>query len=249
MFKKIFFILLLIGASIFISSNTLLKSESQSKSEFDTTYTVIIPTTYRVEYFDPTKYLTKQWMQLYEQNGEYFIDYAQYSFKKGMDECALMQTKTIESKRNTVVYFKSNTCTPGKIEHLALDNKDVLPTKGVTCEKDNSNLQFNSWKYLKPDILENSDNWSDYEDIRINFSMWQGDVELGNQPLFRMNECNDGYVTVKFIGDIDRDGKLDIIMHFAEHYEEETYIVYLSTLAKKGELVGELGRITRIFDC
>lgn len=60
---------------------------------------------------------------------------------------------------------------------------------------------------------------------------------------------NDTFVELLFVGDIDRDGKLDFIFGANKNYEEERVILFLSSKAENGNLVKKVSEIAIQFDC
>lgn len=54
---------------------------------------------------------------------------------------------------------------------------------------------------------------------------------------FGDRNCN-----LRWAGDLDRDGQLDLIYNLAGHYTETRLALYLSSAAKPGELVGLVAR-------
>lgn len=59
------------------------------------------------------------------------------------------------------------------------------------------------------------------------------------QVLFTVPKtANEAYVEVFWVGDLDGDGKPDFLLNTSEHYNVESKSLWLSSLAKKGKLVG-----------
>ncbi len=59
------------------------------------------------------------------------------------------------------------------------------------------------------------------------------------QELFALPDGgNDPYITVLWIGDLDGDGKPDLIIDMSDHYNVSRKVLLLSSQAKKGDLVG-----------
>jgi hypothetical protein len=63
------------------------------------------------------------------------------------------------------------------------------------------------------------------------------------QVIFRMPEfVDEAHVELHFAGDLDHDGRLDLIMTNSPKYSYHPVQLYLSSAAKNGELVGEISR-------
>ena len=59
------------------------------------------------------------------------------------------------------------------------------------------------------------------------------------QELAQVDGINlDGYPTLIWAGDLDRDGRLDFYMDLTNHYNVRALTLFLSSAAKEGELVG-----------
>jgi hypothetical protein len=50
---------------------------------------------------------------------------------------------------------------------------------------------------------------------------------------------DDPHFYVEWAGDLDRDGRLDLVVNFSRKYSIHPHRLLLSTKAKKGQLVGE----------
>ena len=53
---------------------------------------------------------------------------------------------------------------------------------------------------------------------------------------------DDAYPRVIWAGDLDRDGKIDLFMDSARHYQSIDYTLFLSSAAKDEEIVGQVAR-------
>lgn len=63
-----------------------------------------------------------------------------------------------------------------------------------------------------------------------------GYFETGSDVLqFR----DDGQLRLLFAGDVDRDGRLDLLLDMSDHYNVSRLTLWLSTEAAKGDVVGE----------
>lgn len=63
------------------------------------------------------------------------------------------------------------------------------------------------------------------------------------QLLFKESEdFGDECATLRWAGDLDRDGQLDLIYNLGRHHTETRLALYLSSAAKPGELVGLVAR-------
>jgi hypothetical protein len=62
-----------------------------------------------------------------------------------------------------------------------------------------------------------------------------------SQVIYRMrNEIDEAHLALNFAGDLDGDGKLDVVMTNSPKYSWYPTTLYLSSAAKSGELVREV---------
>ena len=77
----------------------IFEEEMEFKNDFD----VLIPRTYRDwEGQNEANSLTKNWIDLYEKNGKYFLGKADFKLESGYSECSGDSTKAIISKNKTL---------------------------------------------------------------------------------------------------------------------------------------------------
>ena len=104
-------------------------------------------------------------------------------------------------------------------------------------------LESLQWNTVMPLVL----NGSKYE-LRItakNQYLEKAVISLRHegvsQVIFRMPEfVDEAHVSLRFAGDLDHDGKLDLIMSNSGKYSYHPLQLYLSSAAKSGELVREV---------
>lgn len=64
---------------------------------------------------------------------------------------------------------------------------------------------------------------------------WSGDASAGESQLMLGSEA---WPHLRWAGDIDRDGRLDLLIDMTDHYNVSAPTLFLSSQAKAGELVG-----------
>lgn len=76
-------------------------------------------------------------------------------------------------------------------------------------------------------------------------------LQRGNktQLLFEIEQLESTIPVIQFLGDIDGDGLPDLIIEKGYNYEFHDMVLYLSSFAKSGELVGEAANETEWRDC
>jgi hypothetical protein len=67
-------------------------------------------------------------------------------------------------------------------------------------------------------------------------------ASLWRSPEGQLSAASDAELRVLWAGDIDGDGKLDLLVDLTNHYNISAPTLFLSTAAKKGELAGRVAR-------
>jgi hypothetical protein len=67
-----------------------------------------------------------------------------------------------------------------------------------------------------------------------------------SQVLFSVRQQNDGGWTLLWAGDLDGDGRLDLYMDLSNHYNSSQRRLFLSTRARKGQLVREVAEFSTV---
>lgn len=230
-----------------VAENEIQTEEEVFKNDFD----ILIPSTYRTyENENPVNALTQNWIDLYEENGEYFLGKADYEIEKGFDECSGDSTKTINSKRKSLIFMND----PGlKLEKI----KSLKITKDKIWPKESSGFSFNNVKYnLRGEgkVLSTSEGTTDdgkpdvFKEVK-NYKLFLSGENGVEKLLLQQENFNDTFVKLLFAGDIDGDGKLDFIFNANRDYEENRVILFLSSKAENGASVKKIAEIAVQFDC
>jgi len=225
-----------------------IKVESQ-KSKTGTK--ILLAGTYRIyENEDDTKELTKNWFELYEEKDNYFLDKADYSITNGTDECTKSETKTIKTRRKTLLLIDNSTLKKGKIE-IVKDLKNtiwpeeefVFVFKGKTFSLKAEGNILNTEQITDVDGIAKT--WHEVSDYKLYLKSENSEEELIiNEPSF-----NDTFVKLLFVGDIDNDGQPDFIFDAPRDYEENRVLLFLSSDAIEGKIVPKSTEISIQFDC
>ena len=203
---------------------------------------ILLPFTYRLfEGDNPTKKMNKNWLDLYSVDGEYFIDNAIYSIKKDKDECSGLDTRTIESKRKTLLFINNASLLKGKIQSLQISNDVLLPNEQMKFE-------FASVQYTLRAVGEILDTLC-ATNCLSNYKIF---IKVKGQPeqlILSADHFEDSIYSLLFVGDLDGDGKLDFIFDTHQNYEVKSASLFLSSKAVSGEVVKMVAEININFDC
>ncbi len=228
-------------------ANEAISEDVDFKNDFD----ILLATSYRTwENNNPASALTKNWMDLYEKDGRFYIGKAEFKLESGYDECAGDSTKIINSSTKTLLFMDLPELKSGEIKSLKIAKNKIWPKEKVT-------FAFNGVEYslrAEGEVLasEKVVNDGGKEEIFQNVKNYKLYISTKTTPeklLLQEASFNDTFVELLFVGDIDRDGKLDFIFRANRDYEEERVILFLSSKASPENSVKKVAEIAIQFDC
>ncbi|WP_343557758.1 hypothetical protein [Sphingobacterium sp.] len=224
-------------------TDTAKTSDSLAISTSDSTTSLISPKTdsskgqiflvrsYRIwEKEDPTAVLNKDWYDLYEENGQYYLDKVDFEVKDGFDDCAQVATKSVESRRNSLLFLKLKGLKTGALEHLKINQSEIWPKESVQYTFKNQKIALKALGDIKSTEVQTDENghekvFHEVANYKLNYSSINGNKE---KTLFQVNQYDHVFMSTLFVGDIDRDGALDFIFSNPKNYEEEAMLLFLS---------------------
>jgi hypothetical protein len=220
--------------------------EVESKNDFE----ILLTSNYRDwEGKNPVNNLTKNWVDLYEKNGKYYLGKADFTIERGYDECSGDSTKTVTSKNKTLILIESSNLKLGEINALKF-NKNKIWTK------EKMSFNYNNIDYsvrAEGDIISTNkvltDEGEEISHVVKNYKLYISTKNTSEMLFLEEKSFNDTFVELLFIGDIDKDGKLDFIFDASRDYEEKRVVLYLSSKAKEGEIIKKVSEIAIQFDC
>lgn len=223
----------------------------EEEPEFVNDFEILLPSTYRDwENKNPANSLTKNWVDLYEKNGKYYLGKSDFKLESGFSECSGDSTKGIISKNKTVLFLDSKELKLGEIKSLKIDKNKIWPKEKIA-------FTFNNVEYFlraEGEILSSFKVYNDNEKEEIfhnvkNYKLYISTKDIPEKLLLKEDSFNDTFVELLFAGDIDNDGKLDFIFGANRNYEEERVILFLSSKAEKENVVKKVSEIAIQFDC
>lgn len=227
------------------------EGEIVSEEEFKNDFDILIPRSYRTyDHLNPVSSLTKNWMELDENNGEYFLGKADFEIEKGFDECTGDSLKSISPKNKTIIFMDYPQLKVGKVKSLKINKARIWPKEKVAYTFNGVTYTFRAeGKVLSEFKVASDDN---AEEIFKNVSHYKLYLTIGNgaeKLLLAEESFQDTFVELLFAGDIDGDGKLDFVFGANRNYEEERVILFLSSKAENDEVVKKVSEIAVQFDC
>lgn len=232
--------------------DSLPENETVSGEEFKNDFDILLPRSYRTyDGQNPVTALSEKWIELYEENGKYFLGKANFKIENDFDQCTGDSLKIISPKNKVIVFINNPELKTGEIESLKINKKTIWPGE-------KSNLKFNNLKYdfhANGKVLSKSKKWGendkeeDYMEVE-HYKLYLTTGNAFNELLITADTCDgDAFVQLLFAGDIDQDGKLDFVFGANRNYEEERVILFLSSKADKEEAVKKVAEIAVQFDC
>lgn len=274
--KKIFFILFI--ASVLISckdskaiekeekvevADTLSVEETTSKEsipkaetseeevEFKNDFEILLASQYRDwEGKNKANSLTKDWVDLYEKSGRYYLGKADFKLENGYSECTGDSTKVLNSKYKTVLFMDFPELKLGEIKSLKIEKNKVWPKQKISFAFNNVEYFLRAEGEVPSSFKVGNDNGKEETFTNIKkYKLYISTKEMPEKLLLKESSFNDTFVELLFIGDIDKDGKPDFIIGANRNYEEERVILFLSSKAEKEHIVKKVSEIAIQFDC
>lgn len=226
------------------------QSEDIEKPYSESKFRILLPLGYRdYEGKNKTEILDKTWLDLHEKNGKFYLDKADYTMEEGYDECAGYPTKIIKSNRKTMILIENKGLEEGEIQSVEITKNEILPKEKIS-------FQFNGDTYTlrgEGKILS-SENVSEDNGVKVFHNV--GDYKLflsvndkDETLIIKEDTFNDTFVKLLFVGDVDRDGKLDFIFNANRDYEEERILLFLSSEAENHSKKRKVAEGVVQFDC
>lgn len=234
-----------------VKESVSIEEMGEEEPEFVNDFQILLASTYRDwENKNPANLLTKNWIDLYEKNGKYYLGKADFKLESGFSECSGDSTKGIISENKTVLFLDSKELKLGEIKSLKIDKNKVWP-------KEKMAFTFNNIDYFlraEGEILSSFKVHNDDDKVEIfhnvkNYKLYISTSAIPEKLLLKEESFNDTFVELFFAGDIDNDGKLDFIFRANRNYEEERVILFLSSKAEKENVVKKVSEIAIQFDC
>lgn len=222
------------------------EEEMEFKNDFD----VLIPRNYRDwEGKNEANSLTKNWIDLYEKNGKYFLGKADFKLESDFDPCTGDSTKAIISKNKTLLFMDFPDLKLGEIKSLKIGKNKIWPKEKISFKfNDEEYFLRAEGKVLSSEKVHTDAGLETFQVVE-NYKLYISTATIPEKLLLKEASFNDTFVELLFVGDIDQDGKLDFIFGANRNYEEERVILFLSSKADKENVVKKVSEIAVQFDC
>lgn len=235
-----------------ITKKTVLSDEEKTliEKKIKKKVDILLPGQYRDwDNNNPVNSLTKDWIDLHQKNGKYYLDKVDYTISRGFSECSGDSTKIVESRKNTMLFINKSNLKLGEINSLKFKKSKIWPKEKIS-------FIFKNIEYIlraEGDIISSEDMHADKEEEVYhnveNYKLYISSNNSHETIFLEEASFNDTFVKLLFVGDIDNDNKLDFIFSANRHYEEERVILYLSSKAKKGGIIKRVAEVSIGSDC
>jgi uncharacterized protein (TIGR02145 family) len=183
---------------------------------------------------NPAKKINNSWVSLYKDSTEsYYIKQADYYIGDGFDDCNGVSTKDLRSKDDVVLFMNLPHIKKGKIDHVKISQKGILPNDTMRFEFNGISYYFRATGGIVDTI---SRNIGDYK-------LYVGTNGKPEELLLDIGLFEDSFMQLLFIGDIDGDGIPDFIFDTSNHYEFTGVALFLSTKAEKGKITKKVAAL------
>ena len=195
------------------------------------TYKILVPFAYR--FCNPDTLINKNWVELYKDGKDYYVGKACYSIQKKEDACVGGMIPHLSGKRNTILFVNQLPINLGKVKTADVEISDTtFLAPGTT-----SSFTF-AGKHYKLEAKAQG------EDVYKNYTLL-----LNGERICREVEVDGAYFRLLFAGDLDGDGKLDLVLSLPLHYENLRVVLFLSSCAPPGLQMGKAAEIEDDFSC
>ncbi len=214
----------------------------QKESNFIKTNTaILVPSCYSDSYEKPLiDKLNTNWVQLYKENGNYYLNTPQFNKKRGYNECTGDSLTCLSSKKETLLFINKFSLRNSFSEIIFTETPSDVIWSGNEFK-----FELNTKNYT----LKASGNFTNIEVTGDKTYTLSIQSEGKSQIIFQQTQFDDTVPKILFIGDINNDGNPDFIIDSPIHYEQERKILFLSPSDNKGNLIEKFAEISLDFSC
>ena len=195
------------------------------------TYKILVPFNYRL--CNPDTIINRNWVELYKDGKDYYVGKARYAIERREDMCSSTIPTYLAEKRNTILFVNQLPIKKGKVKI--------------------ADIAFSDSTYLEPGSVRNFTFAGKHYKLEAKA---QGESQLKNYTLLLNGErivrearVDAASFALLFAGDLDGDGKLDLVLSLPTDYEELRVALFLSSCAPPGLQMGKVAEIEDDFSC
>lgn len=203
-------------------------------------YKILIPFDYRQCKVDTL--IDDTWVELYKKGQKYYLSKAEYTIGKEWDGIIGDSVSTLTSERDVILYVNHLPSKMGKVNsvdlHIApnsfLDSFYLEPGTPLRFTFEGKHYELTT----KEKVFTKHGNQS-----------YEGVILLNGKQIVRRTNLDKVDYSLMFAGDIDGDGKLDLVFNLSGVFGEVHVALYLSSCALPGQLVRKVAEVVDDFGC
>ena len=203
-------------------------------------YKILIPFNYRQCKVDTL--IDDTWVELYRKGQKYYLSKAEYTIGKEWDEIIGDSVSTLTSKRKVLLYINHLPSKMGKVKYVDLHIPPKFFVDGVYLNPGTPlRFTFEGKHYeltTKVKVFTKHGN-----------QFYEGVILLNGKQIVRRTNLDKVDFSLMFAGDIDGDGKLDLVFNLSGEFGELYVALYLSSCALPGQQVRKVAEVVDDFGC
>jgi hypothetical protein len=199
--------------------------------------------------FEPV--LSEPWYELiYNSISErYELKKAELHLERDYNDCSGDSTVHVVSGRKALMFIGGLAPEREEVPAVALTMRRVWPGEELAFTFGDKAYKLRGEGVVSGTAMIYTDNGQERWDKVENYKLYLSENGGSEQLVAAILSFNDQFVTIRWIGDMDGDRKPDLLLDVSRHYEEEVVVLYLSSKAADGELVGAAALSYYDFSC
>lgn len=196
-------------------------------------YKFLVPAHYH--YINPGRMIDSSWVEIYQKGKKFYRAKAQYTIKRRLSDYIGDTANVLYGKREAFLFVNHLPAKLGEIEaaNLNFDNYITLRSNEV-CS-----FMFGGKRYNLVIKKEKK------KDDSVPFTCL---ALLNGKQIAKRTKVFEVAFELLFAGDIDGDGRLDLVIDFASDTGEFKVVLFLSSCALPGQPVRQVGEIDDLYD-
>lgn len=234
--------------------------KSENTISFPKNVEILLPTQYRKESTGyPKNVKNKDWYEIYKdaKTQKWMIAKADLKISYGRDECVGEDVMIIKSGHEDAVLFFTPFEGLSENPETVLEDKPLIPGTSVNFKMNNKNYSISTSGTLYDDegntisaaqLPEDSEG-NIYIPRTKNFNLNFGFGAAKNYSIAKVAEMTSVTPNVVWLGDLNGDGLLDMILDLSDFYESEHLYFFLSDKNDKEKPLKNLADLLVVNDC